>query len=87
MVRRLEWLKRQGAWIVGAAGEAPSAFFEADFSVDTVLVMGGEEKGLRRLTRECCDVLVRIPMAEGVDSLNVSVATGILLLEVVRQRT
>ena len=79
MARRLDWLKSQGAWVTGAAGEAEAAHYEADFSSDTVLVMGGEEKGLKRLTREKCDHLVRIPMAEGVESLNVSVASGIAL--------
>ena len=77
----------QGAWVIGAAGRsAERAYFEADFTGDTVLVMGGEEKGLKRLTREKCDQLVRIPMAEGVESLNVSVAAGMLLFEAVRQR-
>ncbi|HEY5644915.1 MAG TPA: 23S rRNA (guanosine(2251)-2'-O)-methyltransferase RlmB [Pseudomonadales bacterium] len=84
--RRLEWFKEQGAWIIGAAGDAPRRYFDADFTADTVLVVGGEEKGLRRLTREHCDHLVGIPMAGGVESLNVSVAAGVLLFEVVRQR-
>lgn len=87
VARRLKWLQAQGAWIVGAAGEAEAPFFEADLSGDTVLVLGGEEKGLRRLTREHCDALVRIPMADGVESLNVAVATGVLLFEAVRQRS
>lgn len=86
LARRLEWLGQQGAWLIGAAGDAACEFFEADFSSDTVLVLGGEEKGLRRLTREKCDQLVRIPMVGGVESLNVSVATGVLLFEAVRQR-
>ena len=87
LARRLDWLKAQGAWLTGAAGEADRTCFEADFTGDTVLVMGGEEKGLKRLTREKCDQLVRIPMAEGVESLNVSVAAGVLLFEAVRQRS
>lgn len=87
LARRLAWLQAQGAWVVGAAGEADARHFDMDFKTDTVLVLGGEEKGLRRLTREHCDYLVRIPMAEGVESLNVSVAAGVLLFEVVRQRT
>jgi 23S rRNA (guanosine2251-2'-O)-methyltransferase len=86
LARRLDWLKSQGAWVTGAAGEADAAYYEADFTLNTVLVMGGEEKGLKRLTREKCDQLVRIPMAEGVESLNVSVAAGVLLFEVARQR-
>jgi len=86
LARRLDWLISNGAWIVGAAGEADLDFYDADFSCDTVLVVGGEEKGLKRLTREKCDQLVRIPMAEGVESLNVSVAAGVLLFEALRQR-
>lgn len=86
LARRLKWLAGQGAWVVGAAGEATTAWHEADLKGDTVLVLGGEEKGLRRLTREHCDQLVRIPMAGGMESLNVSVAAGILLFEAVRQR-
>jgi 23S rRNA (guanosine2251-2'-O)-methyltransferase len=86
LARRLDWLKSQGAWVTGAAGEAARAHYEADFRGDTVLVLGGEEKGLKRLTREKCDQLVRIPMAAGVESLNVSVAAGVLLFEAVRQR-
>ncbi len=84
--RRLAWLQAQGAWVIGAAGDASLRYFEADLTRDTVLVVGGEEKGLRRLTREHCDQLVSIPMARGVESLNVSVATGILLFEAIRQR-
>jgi 23S rRNA (guanosine2251-2'-O)-methyltransferase len=72
--------------VIGAAGDAGSSWFDADFTSDVVLVLGGEEKGLKRLTREKCDRLVRIPMAAGVESLNVSVAAGILLFEAVRQR-
>jgi 23S rRNA (guanosine2251-2'-O)-methyltransferase len=87
LARRLGWLKAHGAWVVGAAGEAAEAYFQAEFRGDTVIVMGGEEKGLRRLTRECCDQLVSIPMSGGVQSLNVSVAAGIMLFEVARQRT
>ncbi len=86
LVRRLEWLKQQGLWVVGAAGEATDAWSAADFSRPTVLVLGGEGKGLRELTRKTCDQLISLPMAGAVSSLNVSVATGILLFEAVRQR-
>ncbi len=86
LVRRLEWLKRQGLWIVGAAGDANVVWSEADLSRPTVLVLGGEGRGLRELTRKTCDELVSIPMRGNVSSLNVSVATGILLFEVLRQR-
>lgn len=87
LARRLRWLKQQGAWVIGAAGDAERPYFEADLAGDTVIVMGGEEKGLRRLTRETCDQLVQIPMGGGVESLNVSVAAGVLLFEAVRQRS
>ena len=86
LVRRLEWLKQQGLWVVGAAGDAAAVWNAADLSRPTVLVLGGEGKGLRELTRKTCDQLVSIPMRGGVSSLNVSVATGILLFEAVRQR-
>jgi 23S rRNA (guanosine2251-2'-O)-methyltransferase len=86
LARRLEWLKAQGAWVIGAAGDAPDTVYQADFTADTVLVLGGEGAGLRRLSRDTCDRLVRIPMADDVESLNVSVAAGILLFEAIRQR-
>lgn len=72
-------------WIVGTAGEAETTLYEADLSGPVALVMGGEGEGLRRLTRERCDQLVRIPMAGTVESLNVSVAAGVCLFEAVRQ--
>ena len=72
-------------WIVGTAGEAETDIYEADFSGGVVLVMGGEGEGLRRLTREHCDQLLHIPMAGTVESLNVAVAAGICLFEIVRQ--
>ncbi len=86
LARRLQWLKKQGAWLVGAVGEAPLGYSSVDLSVPTVLLVGGEEQGLRKLTREACDYLVSIPMRGKVSSLNVSVAAGILLFEVLRQR-
>jgi 23S rRNA (guanosine2251-2'-O)-methyltransferase len=79
-------LKDQGLWIFGAAGEAEQTVYQADLTVPMALVMGAEGKGMRRLTREQCDVLVKLPMQGKVESLNVSVATGVLLYEVVRQR-
>lgn len=75
-----------GFWVVGLAGEATTSLYEADLSGRVALVMGSEGKGLRRLTRETCDRLVKIPMYGQVESLNVSVATGIALFEAVRQR-
>lgn len=86
LARVLRELRAQGVWLVGAAGEGELSIFEADLTGPLGLVMGAEDTGLRRLTRENCDLLVRIPMRGSVESLNVSVATGVLLFEAVRQR-
>lgn len=84
--RTLAKLKDAGVWITGTAGEAEVSVFEIDMTGPTALVMGAEGKGMRRLTREACDNLAKLPMAGQVSSLNVSVATGICLFEAVRQR-
>lgn len=84
--RTLKQLQEQGLWIVGTAGEAEQLVYDVDLKGPMALVMGAEEKGLRRLTRENCDLLVKLPMAGVVSSLNVSVATGVCLFEAVRQR-
>jgi 23S rRNA (guanosine2251-2'-O)-methyltransferase len=73
-------------WVTGTAGEATQSLYDVDYRGATALVMGAEGKGMRRLTRETCDELVAIPLAGSVSSLNVSVASGICLFEVVRQR-
>lgn len=73
-------------WIVGTAGEATSGIYEAKLTGPIALVMGAEGDGMRRLTREHCDQLISIPMAGSVSSLNVSVATGVCLFEIVRQK-
>lgn len=86
LARTLRTLKEKGLWAVGADAEGDGALFTADLRGPTMLVMGAEGQGMRRLTREHCDLLVRIPMQGTVESLNVSVATGICLFEVVRQR-
>ncbi|MEE9422525.1 MAG: 23S rRNA (guanosine(2251)-2'-O)-methyltransferase RlmB [Gammaproteobacteria bacterium] len=86
LARTLKMLRDRGIWIYGAAGEAEQSIFEADLTGPLALVLGGEGKGLRRLTREHCDLLVSIPLAGSVSSLNVSVATGICLFEARRQR-
>lgn len=86
LARSLDWLKQQGIWLVGADGEADTSIHDAKLNGPLALVMGGEGKGLRRLTREACDVLVKIPMQGSVASLNVSVAAGICLFEALRQR-
>ena len=75
-----------GLWITGTAGEASEELYQADLTGARVIVMGAEGKGMRRLTRECCDNLVKIPMCGEVSSLNVSVATGVILFELLRQR-
>ncbi len=86
LARTLKSLQERGVWLIGTAGEASQVLFEADLTGPLGLVMGGEGKGLRRLTREHCDSLVRLPMCGQVESLNVSVATGICLYEALRQR-
>lgn len=87
LARTLRWLKDAGLWIIGAAGEAEQTLYQADFTVPVALVIGAEGTGMRRLTRETCDVLVKLPMYGQVESLNLSVAAGVLLYEVVRQRS
>ncbi|MDD5229598.1 MAG: 23S rRNA (guanosine(2251)-2'-O)-methyltransferase RlmB [Methylococcales bacterium] len=86
LARTLRWLKGEGLWIIGTAGEAQQTLYQSDFTVPMALVIGAEEKGMRRLTREQCDMLVKLPMLGSVESLNLSVATGVLLYEVLRQR-
>ncbi|WP_273383087.1 23S rRNA (guanosine(2251)-2'-O)-methyltransferase RlmB [Actinobacillus porcinus] len=73
-------------WVVGTAGEATETIYQTKLTGALALVMGAEGDGMRRLTRECCDQLISIPMAGSVSSLNVSVATGVCLFEIVRQR-
>jgi 23S rRNA (guanosine2251-2'-O)-methyltransferase len=87
LVRALGLLKAHGIWVVGTDGEAPQTLFAADLKRPLALVMGAEGDGMRRLTRENCDFLVRIPMAGRGESLNVSVAAGVALFEARRQRS
>jgi len=87
LARTLRYLQdTHRVFVIGTVGEAEEVLFEADLTGPLALVMGAEGEGLRRLTRETCDRLVRLPMAGRVDSLNVSVAAGICLYEAVRQR-
>ncbi len=86
LARRLEWLKAQGVWLVGTDGAAELPWYGADLGVSSAIVLGSEGSGMRALTARLCDATVRIPMQGSVDSLNVSVAAGILLFEAVRQR-
>jgi len=81
----LHWLKDAGVWIVGADAQTPRSLHDAQLDAPIAVVVGGEGRGLRRLTRELCDEIVSIPMAGTVASLNVSVAAGILLFELARQ--
>jgi len=86
LARTLRELKESGVWLVGLAGEATDNLYDSDLKGPLGIVMGAEGDGMRRLTKEHCDFLVNIPMAGTVESLNVSVATGVCLFEVVRQR-
>jgi 23S rRNA (guanosine2251-2'-O)-methyltransferase len=86
LARTLTWLKEQGVWLFGADADGDEVWQSLDSVAATALVMGSEGRGLRRLTRGLCDKLVSIPMLGKVESLNVSVASGILLYEAVRQR-
>ncbi len=86
LARTLNELKERNIWITGTSDDAPQTLYDVDLKVSTAWVLGAEGDGLRQLTRKTCDQLVRIPMAGGVESLNVSVASGICLYETVRQR-
>ncbi|MEJ2141535.1 MAG: 23S rRNA (guanosine(2251)-2'-O)-methyltransferase RlmB [Gammaproteobacteria bacterium] len=86
LARTLKALKQRNIWLVGTDLDTEQDIYEADLSGPLALVMGAEGKGMRRLTREQCDFLVKLPMRGSVQSLNVSVSTGICLYEAVRQR-
>jgi 23S rRNA (guanosine2251-2'-O)-methyltransferase len=86
LARTIDALKERGIWVVGTDGEAPQTLYAADLNRPLALVLGAEGGGMRRLTRERCDFVVRIPMAGCVESLNVSVAAGVALFEARRQR-
>ncbi len=86
LARALRSLKDAGVWLTGLAGEGSSDLYALDLTGPVALVLGGEGEGLRRLTRETCDYLARIPMPGEMESLNVSVSAGIALFEALRQR-
>jgi tRNA G18 (ribose-2'-O)-methylase SpoU len=86
LARTLRDLRSRGLWLAGLDAEGETTIYDADFRGPLAVVLGAEGQGLRRLTRENCDQLVSIPMAGSVESLNVSVATGVVLFEAVRQR-
>ncbi|CAH0541646.1 23S rRNA (guanosine(2251)-2'-O)-methyltransferase RlmB [Vibrio marisflavi] len=87
LARTMRALQEQGVWFVGTAGEAKHDIYHSKLTGPLAIVMGAEGDGMRRLTRETCDDLIKIPMAGSVSSLNVSVASGICLFEAVRQRS
>jgi 23S rRNA (guanosine2251-2'-O)-methyltransferase len=87
LARTLRWLTDANIHLIGADAQGRQTLYDADLTAPIAIVLGAEGKGLRRLTRESCDDLIQIPMQGTVDSLNVSVAAGILLYEVVRQST
>jgi 23S rRNA (guanosine2251-2'-O)-methyltransferase len=87
LVQLIEQLKRRNIWVIGAAEDGPSEYTEWDWTVPSALFLGGEGAGLHRLVRERCDALVRIPVRGRIESLNVSVAAGVILYEALRQRT
>jgi len=86
LANTIKVLKERGFWIVGSSLDNAKLYTEVDFTIPIALIVGNEEKGIRKLTADKCDFLVKIPMAGKLQSLNVSVATGILLFEVMRQR-
>ncbi len=87
LARTLRWLKQQNIWVYGTAGEAKQTVYETDLNSAIALVIGAEGKGMRRLTREQCDGLIKLPMMGSVESLNLSVAAGVLIYEVLRQKS
>ncbi len=86
LARFLTQIKSHNVWVVGTAGEATNNIYQTNYNGAIALVMGAEGSGMRRLTRENCDELIKIPMAGSVSSLNVSVATGVCLFEILRQK-
>jgi 23S rRNA (guanosine2251-2'-O)-methyltransferase len=87
LARTLGELKERSIWCIGASDDAPRTLYQADLKRPAALVLGAEGAGMRQLTRKTCDELVRIPMRGAVESLNVSVASGICLYEALRQRS
>jgi 23S rRNA (guanosine2251-2'-O)-methyltransferase len=85
LARTLAWLKQAGVWLVGTDAAASKSLYSSKLEPPVALVLGGEGRGLRRLTRESCDELVAIPMHGTVESLNVSVAAGLVMFELLRQ--
>lgn len=87
LARTLNELKERNIWIIGTSGDAPKTIYQVDLKGPVALVLGAEGPGMRQLTRKTCDELVSIPMRGAVESLNVSVASGVCLYEALRQRS
>jgi 23S rRNA (guanosine2251-2'-O)-methyltransferase len=87
LVRLIEQMKARNIWVVGAAGDAKQLYTEWDWKLPSAIMLGNEGHGLHRLVREKCDTLVRIPLLGNLNSLNVSVAAGVVLYEARRQRS
>ena len=87
LARTLTELKERNIWVIGTSGDADKTLYQVDLKGPVALVLGAEGPGMRQLTRKTCDALVRIPMMGAVESLNVSVASGVCLYEALRQRT
>jgi 23S rRNA (guanosine2251-2'-O)-methyltransferase len=85
LARTLQWIKDAGVWVIGADAEAPKSLYSMKLETPVAMVLGGEGRGLRRLTKDLCDELASIPLAGSVGSLNVSVAAGVVLFELLRQ--
>jgi 23S rRNA (guanosine2251-2'-O)-methyltransferase len=86
LVRAIKKIKEAGVWVVGTAGDAEQSIYDLDLKVSTAIIMGGEGKGMRDSIQKECDYVVSLPILGQIESLNVSVATGIVLYEVIRQR-
>jgi 23S rRNA (guanosine2251-2'-O)-methyltransferase len=86
VVNAIDEIKRRGVWVVGVDAAGTKDWTEFDYKGPIAVVLGGEHRGVRRLVREHCDVIVRLPMLGKIESLNISVAAGVLMYEVVRQR-
>ena len=87
LVQTIDELKENGFWIIGSSLENSKSYTEVDYKIPVAFVAGNEEKGIRRLTAEKCDILINIPMMGKIQSLNVSVATGVILFEILRRRS
>ncbi len=86
LVRAIKKIKESGAWVVGADGEAEQSIYDMNLKVPTAIIMGGEGKGMRESVLKECDYIASLPILGKIESLNVSVATGVILYEVIRQR-